>query len=43
MLKMCRADYTRMYIKHGYKELTIPPNPATGDFWLGESEALHIW
>lgn len=36
-----RFDYQQYYINCGYKELTIPPDPA-GDFAM-EVNALHIW
>lgn len=34
-------DYTQDYLKHGYKELHIPPGPH-GEHQL-EKNALHIW
>lgn len=46
MLKMTRANYSRTYIKHGYKELTIPPIRKTDGslgFALSDPEGLHIW
>lgn len=43
MLRLLPLNFKREYITHGYKELTIPPNPTTGDFALTESEALHTW
>ncbi len=36
-----RFDYSQTYLKHGYKELHIPPGDA-GAFQL-EKHALHIW
>jgi kynurenine 3-monooxygenase len=36
-----RFDYSQMYLRHGYKELTIP-STSGGDFTL-EPHALHIW
>jgi kynurenine 3-monooxygenase len=36
-----RFDYSQTYLKHGYKELHIPPGDA-GAFKL-EKHALHIW
>ncbi len=36
-----RFDYSQTYLKHGYKELTIPAN-ADGT-WKMEKNALHIW
>jgi kynurenine 3-monooxygenase len=36
-----RFDYQQFYIKHGYKELSIPAG-ANGDFQM-EKNALHIW
>ncbi len=36
-----RFDYSQTYLKHGYKELSIPP-AANGGFRL-EKNALHIW
>jgi kynurenine 3-monooxygenase len=47
MLKQGRINFSRQFIRHGYKELTIPPvvNPTTGqpEFALKEYEGLHIW
>eukprot|EP00499_Haloplacidia_sp_CaronLabIsolate_P003204 CAMPEP_0196770372 /NCGR_PEP_ID=MMETSP1104-20130614/1099_1 /TAXON_ID=33652 /ORGANISM="Cafeteria sp., Strain Caron Lab Isolate" /LENGTH=468 /DNA_ID=CAMNT_0042140483 /DNA_START=35 /DNA_END=1441 /DNA_ORIENTATION=+ len=42
LMRMARANYSRFYIPHGYKELTIPPGP-DGDFALPHSNGLHIW
>lgn len=36
-----RYDYQQFYLKHGYKELCIPPT-VNGDFAM-EANALHIW
>jgi kynurenine 3-monooxygenase len=33
--------YDESYLAHGYKELTIPPNPDGS--WRMEKNALHIW
>lgn len=41
MLRMTRANFSRHYIAHGYKELTIPPRD--GEFALEEPHGLHIW
>ena len=41
MQKTDRFNYKQHYIEHGYKELTIPPNP-DGSFRL-RNDALHIW
>jgi kynurenine 3-monooxygenase len=37
-----RFDYSQSYIKHGYKELLIPPGEGENLFRI-EKEALHIW
>ena len=42
MLKQSRVNFSRQYIRHGYKELTIPPN-ALRDFALKDHQGLHIW
>jgi kynurenine 3-monooxygenase len=42
MLRLMPMDFHREYIKHGYKELCIPPT-ASGDFAMRDTEALHIW
>jgi kynurenine 3-monooxygenase len=34
-------QYDESYLAHGYKELTIPPQPDGG--WRMEKNALHIW
>jgi kynurenine 3-monooxygenase len=36
-----RFEYDESYLAHGYKELTIPPNP--DGTWRMEKNALHIW
>ena len=36
-----RFEYVQSFLKHGYKELTIPPTPAGG--FRMEANALHIW
>lgn len=36
-----RFDYIQRYIEHGYKELSIPPNP-DGSHRI-DPKALHIW
>lgn len=36
-----RFDYSQQYLKHGYKELTIPSNP--DGTWKMEKNVLHIW
>lgn len=36
-----RFDYSQTYLKHGYKELVIPPTKE-GDFAM-DPNALHIW
>jgi len=41
MQKLNRFDYSQSYLRHGYKELTIPP-VAGGGFAM-EKHALHIW
>jgi len=41
MQKLDRFDYSQTYMKHGYKELSIPPN-ADGSHKL-DKNALHIW
>lgn len=37
-----RVSSRQDYIDYGYKELNIPPGPASS-LWLMEKEALHIW
>jgi kynurenine 3-monooxygenase len=39
--KLEKFDYDESYLAHGYKELTIPPEPDGS--WRMEKEALHIW
>lgn len=34
-------NYSQDFLRHGYKELSIPPSPDRG--WTIEKEALHIW
>jgi len=41
MQKTDRFDYAQSFLKHGYKELTIPPADAGG--FRMEENALHIW
>lgn len=36
-----RMDFTLNHIKHGYKELTIPPKD--GDYAMNPWQGLHIW
>ena len=46
MLRMGRVSFNRLFIKHGYKEFTIPPvKDANGNdqFALREPEGIHIW
>lgn len=46
MLRMGRVSFNRLFIKHGYKEFTIPPvKDANGvdQFALPEPEGIHIW
>ena len=46
MLKQGRINFSRSYIAHGYKELSIPPKiSASGEqtFALDNHEGLHIW
>jgi kynurenine 3-monooxygenase len=40
-LKIGNFQYEESYLAHGYKELTIPPEP--GGAWRMEKNALHIW
>lgn len=42
MCKQSRLNYSRSYVAHGYKELTIPPN-SQGNYALTDVEGLHIW
>jgi kynurenine 3-monooxygenase len=41
MQRLERFEYSQSYLAHGYKELTIPPNPDGS--WQMEKNALHIW
>ena len=41
MHRLDRFDYSQQYLRHGYKELTIPAG-SDGAFQL-EKNALHIW
>ncbi len=41
MQRLDRFNYSQDYLRHGYKELTIPP-AASGAFQM-EKNALHIW
>lgn len=41
MLKLDRFDYCQTYLQHGYKELSIAPDP--NGKWKLEPNALHIW
>jgi kynurenine 3-monooxygenase len=41
MLRYSRMDFSRAYIDHAYKELTIPP--VAGDWAMAQPNALHIW
>ena len=41
MQKTDRFEYSQSFLKHGYKELTIPPADAGG--FRMEQNALHIW
>merc|ERR1712113_88618 len=47
MSRLAMTDFTRKFIEHGYKELTIPAtrDSKTGKpcFALADPEALHIW
>ena len=42
MQRLVRMDFSRKYISHGYKEMTIPPT-AEGEFAMKDVESLHIW
>ena len=42
ILRYSRANFSREYIDHGYKELTMPPGD-DGDYVLPNPHALHIW
>ncbi len=41
MMKQDRFDYSQEYLRHAYKELSIPPDEQGG--WRIEKNALHIW
>lgn len=41
MMKLDRFDYSQKYLRHAYKELSIPPDEQGG--WQLEKNALHIW
>lgn len=41
MQRLDRFNYSQDYLRHGYKELTIPP--AAGGAFQMEKNALHIW
>ncbi|MDB9963786.1 FAD-dependent monooxygenase [Vicingaceae bacterium] len=41
LMKTDRFNYQQMYLEHGYKELTIPPDK-NGGFKI-DKNALHIW
>ena len=41
MMKQDRFNYSQEYLRHAYKELTIPPDEEGG--WRIEKNALHIW
>jgi kynurenine 3-monooxygenase len=49
MQRVERFDYQQFYLKHGYKELHIPPGKEVGvefkrhDGWALDPHALHIW
>ena len=40
--RLTRVDFSMQYIKHGYKELTIPA-ASSGDYALSNPNGLHIW
>jgi kynurenine 3-monooxygenase len=42
MIKLGRYDISRHFVRHGYKELNIPPRK-DGEWALDEEEGLHIW
>jgi kynurenine 3-monooxygenase len=42
LLQWGRIDYSREYIRHGYKELNIQPTPS-GEYALPLPNGLHIW
>lgn len=41
MQRLDRFDYDQNFLRHGYKELSIPPGP--NGSWQLEKNALHIW
>src|SRR3546814_19652254 len=41
LLKMDRIHFSRQYVAHGYKELSIPPTES-GDYALSPINGLHI-
>ncbi len=41
MMRLDRFDYSQQYLRHAYKELSIPPDEQGG--WQIEKNALHIW
>ncbi|EGC33986.1 hypothetical protein DICPUDRAFT_48629 [Dictyostelium purpureum] len=41
MTRLDRQDYSQSYLKHGYKELSIPPGE-NGTFLI-DKNSLHIW
>lgn len=49
MQKMDRFEYSQSYLRHGYKELTIPPardlglDESTHDGFAMHPHSLHIW
>ncbi len=50
MMRTDRFDYSQTYLRHGYKELVIPPaieiegaDPTKHDGFAIEPNALHIW
>jgi len=42
LLRYARADFSRRYVAHGYKELLMPAN-AQGEYALSCPNGLHIW
>ena len=42
ILRLSRVNFSREYIGHGYKELSIPPN-SNGTYALPDVNGLHIW
>eukprot|EP00595_Chromulina_sp_UTEXLB2642_P002345 CAMPEP_0196767918 /NCGR_PEP_ID=MMETSP1095-20130614/42123_1 /TAXON_ID=96789 ORGANISM="Chromulina nebulosa, Strain UTEXLB2642" /NCGR_SAMPLE_ID=MMETSP1095 /ASSEMBLY_ACC=CAM_ASM_000446 /LENGTH=321 /DNA_ID=CAMNT_0042136761 /DNA_START=206 /DNA_END=1168 /DNA_ORIENTATION=+ len=45
LLRQGRINFSRKYIEHGYKELSIPPVFKNGveDYALDDPNGLHIW